>query len=220
MPWLRPQVLDAVAAYAAQIRIDTDEIESQIRDAGFDIQSMTEINLAEVFETEPTGTQKVMLTKLEHLLSLVEGWVSVVSFDAVASQLPHAMGLSELMSRRSATQSPMNRTFGPLVGLDVAPRRIREASAFWRMATARLGIEERDALWNHPDLLPTPEHLSAPETFFAEPEANAVADELDAFLEELLNGSGDGEAEDGKADGGKADGGKADGGQAEDGAPE
>lgn len=186
VPWLRPQILDAVAAYASQIQIDMDSIERQIREAGFDIQNMSEINLAEVFEAEPNPTQQAMLGKLEHVLSLVEGWISAVSLDAVVSQLPHAVALSELFGRRIATQSPVNRTFGPLVGLDIAPRRVREATAFWRMARSRMTIAERDALWNHPDLLPTPEQLANPASFFDKPAASAVEDELDAFLAQIL----------------------------------
>ncbi len=209
VPWLRPQVLDAVAAYSGQIRIDMEEIENQIRSAGFDLQNMAEINLAEVFESEPNETQKAMLAKLEHTLSLVEGWVNVVSLNAVISQLPHAVALSELFARRNATQSPVNRVFGPLVGLEIAPRRMREAAAFWRMATAKLTVAERDALWNHPDLLPTPEQLTHPENFFETPESDAVADELDAFLVQLLDeaaaqGEGDAENDGGTEGGGPA----------------
>ena len=106
--------------------------------------------------------------------------------DAVIAHLPHAVALSELFQRRNATVSPANRTFGSLVGLELAPRRIREAAAFWRMAGTKLGTQERDNLWVHPDLLPTPEHLSSPETFFESP-SNPVADELDAFLAQVLD---------------------------------
>ena len=192
IPWLRPQILDAITAYSQQIAIDMDSIESQLRDVGFDMHNMQEIDLSGVFDTDDNDMQKAMLAKLEHTLSLVEGWVSAVSLDAVIAQLPHAIALSELLQRRSATQSPANHTFGPLVGLNIAPKRVREATAFWHMATARLGIEKRDALWNHPDFLPTPEHLENPQTFFEPAQPSKIEDELDAFLEELLtNGDSD-----------------------------
>lgn len=197
IPWLRPQIFDAVAAYSRQIEIDMHSIEEQVRSLDFTMNAVQEIDLSEVFETEANETQKAMVAQLEHLLSLVEGWISTVSFDAVIAHLPHATALSELFQRRNATTSPANRTFGALVGLDLAPRRIREASAFWRMAGTKLGMEERDKLWTHPDLLPTPEQLAEPETFFEAP-ANPVADELDAFLAQVL------EEADGNAEGGNA----------------
>ncbi|MBR5950349.1 MAG: zinc-dependent metalloprotease [Actinomycetaceae bacterium] len=186
VPWLRPQILDAVATYSRQIEIDMSSIEEQVRSLDFTMNTPQEIDLSEVFDHEVNETQQAMLSQLEHLLSLVEGWVSTVCLDAVIAHLPHAVALSELFQRRNATTSPANRTFGSLVGLELAPRRIREAAAFWRMAGTKLDIEERDKLWTHPDLLPTPEQLSAPETFFDGP-SYPVADELEAFLAQVLD---------------------------------
>ncbi len=188
VPWLRSQVLDTVAAYASEIEIDTESIETQVREMGFDPQNMQEINVAEVFGPEPTESQKATLARLEHTLSLVEGWVTAVATQAVAAQLPHFVALAEMFSRRAATDSPVNRTFGPLVGLELRPRRIREATTFWTMALNKLGMEGRDNLWSHPDLLPGPETLDHPESFFEEKEPSSVEEELDAFLAELLGG--------------------------------
>ncbi|MFT0848891.1 zinc-dependent metalloprotease [Actinomycetaceae bacterium L2_0104] len=187
--WLRPQVLDTVAAYAREIEIDTQSIEEQVREIGFDPQAMQDLNLTAVFSPNLTPSQENTLARLEHLLSLVEGWISAVSAQAVSAQLPHAVALGEMFQRRGATDSPVNQVFGPLVGLELKPRRIREAAAFWRMAYDRLGMEGRDHLWSHPDLLPTPENLEKPETFFEESSPSAVEAELDAFLAQLLDGT-------------------------------
>ncbi len=193
VPWLRARVLDTVAAYASEIAIDTASIEERVREMGLDLQKMQELDLSEVFSQEPTAGQRETLERLEHLLSLVEGWVSAVSAQAVAAQLPHAVPLGEMFTRRSATESPANQVFGPLVGLELKPRRIREAEAFWRMALDNLGIEGRDHLWSHPDLLPGPQALDDPAAFFAGEDSSPVADELDAFLAEVL-AAADGDA--------------------------
>ena len=155
---------------------------------GFDPATMQELNLTAVFAPSLTPSQETTLARLEHLLSLAEGWISAVSARAVISQLPHAVALGEMFQRRSATSSPINQVFGPLVGLELKPRKVREAATFWRMALDRLGMEGRDRLWSHPDLLPTPEQLEKPETFFEEHTPSDVEAELDAFLEELLSG--------------------------------
>lgn len=39
------------------------------------------------------------------------------------------------------------------LGIELAPRLQREAAMFWRLAEQRKGIEARDAMWAHPDLL-------------------------------------------------------------------
>jgi len=45
------------------------------------------------------------------------------------------------------------------------PRRLREAGALWAAVTEHRGIQGRDALWGHPDLLPTDEDFANPEVF-------------------------------------------------------
>jgi Uncharacterized conserved protein len=60
---------------------------------------------------------------------------------------------------------PAERTFATLVGLELRPRRLREATAIWQGLTEARGIDGRDALWAHPDLLPTADDLENPDTF-------------------------------------------------------
>ena len=50
---------------------------------------------------------------------------------------------------------PAESAFATLVGLELRPRRLREAAAMWQAVTDAVGAEARDALWSHPDLLPT-----------------------------------------------------------------
>lgn len=187
VPWLRPRVLDAVAAYAREIQIDMGSMEEQVREAGFDPQKLQEFDLSKVFASEPTESQAAALAQLQHLLSLVEGWVSAVSLQVASAQLPHAVALGEMFGRRAAISSPAQRVFGPLVGLQIQPRANREAQRFWEIAYAKLGIEGRDGLWKHPDLLPTVAAMEDPDSFFdSSGPSPAVAEELDAFLAELL----------------------------------
>ena len=54
-----------------------------------------------------------------------------------------------------------------LVGLELRPRRLREAGALWAAVTEQRGVAGRDALWDHPDLLPTSDDLDEPLDFVA-----------------------------------------------------
>jgi len=85
---------------------------------------------------------------------------------AVARErLTHADALAEAIRRRRATGGPAERTFATLVGLELRPRRLREAAAIWQGLTEARGIDGRDALWAHPDLLPVADDLENPDTF-------------------------------------------------------
>ena len=80
--------------------------------------------------------------------------MATVVDEAAATRLPQASALAEAIRRRRATGGPAERTFATLVGLELRPRRLREAAAIWRGLTDERGVSGRDAVWAHPDLLP------------------------------------------------------------------
>ncbi|MCI7551835.1 MAG: zinc-dependent metalloprotease [Actinomycetaceae bacterium] len=188
VPWLRARVLDTVAEFASGIDINMNSIEEQIR--GIDLANpsgMQELDLSDVFNLDLNERQSEALARLVHLLSLVEGWVSEVAARAVAPHLPHAVALREMFNRRYATDNPAKNVWGTQLGMELEPKLLRQAVRFWQLAEARLGIEQRDALWNHPDLLPSPAALEMPESFFAEQSSSDIEQELDSFLSELFS---------------------------------
>jgi putative hydrolase len=84
---------------------------------------------------------------------------------AANDRLPQAEALAEAIRRRRATGGPAERTFATLVGLELRPRRLREAAAIWQGLTTERGITGRDAIWAHPDLLPTADDFDDPDGF-------------------------------------------------------
>jgi putative hydrolase len=108
--------------------------------------------------------------------------------------MPSAAKLQEAVRRRRAAGGPAESTFAALVGLELRPRRLRDASALWGSLRSRQGQQGRDAVWAHPDLLPTSSDLDDPLGFrerVEEPEALTDA-EFDAALADLLDGEQDG----------------------------
>lgn len=189
VPWLGPQLLGAVAAYAGEIAIDTDAMEEAVR--GFDptdAEALREALSGGVFAVSHTPAQRSALSNLETLLALVEGWVEEVTARATAAHLPHAVPLREMIRRRRAAGGPAEQTFATLVGLELRPRRLREAASLWESLATERGTEARDALWSHPDLIPTAEELDDPAGFVAARDAAALADEeVDAALASILD---------------------------------
>jgi putative hydrolase len=164
VPWLRSQLTAAVEAYAGGIHVDRERIEEAARD--IDLQnpeSMQAVLASGVFVPDDTPEQLAALSRLETLLALVEGWVDDVTTEAAANRLPAADALRETMRRRRASGGPAERTFATLVGLELRPRRLREAAALWDAVRTARGSEGRDALWEHPDFLPTADDLDSHE---------------------------------------------------------
>jgi putative hydrolase len=167
VPWLRARLMGAVEEYARGITVDA----GALRDAMPQIDPANPDALrdalagATLFQPEDTDQQKAALARLETALALAEGWVSTVVIGAASARLPQAGALAEAIRRRRATGGPAERTFATLVGLELRPRRLREAAEIWRSLTEARGIEGRDALWAHPDLLPTADDFDDPEGF-------------------------------------------------------
>ena len=79
------------------------------------------------------------------------------------------------------------------MGLELRPRRLRDASTLWGSLRTRQGAEARDGVWMSPHLLPTAADLDDPLGFREDSIApGELSDEdFDAGLRDLLDG-GDG----------------------------
>ena len=156
VPWLMPRFEALIGKYARGISIDLDAMEEQLRDAtSMDPESISgAVNLTKVGIPD-TPEQREALASLESLLAMVEGWVDCVVWRAGMAHLPHIEQLREMMRRERAMGGPAERTFESLLGLQLRPKRMREATGLWEMITAAEGPEGRDAKWSHPDLLPS-----------------------------------------------------------------
>ena len=167
VPWLRARLLGAVEDYARGITVDANALREampQIDPANPEALNEA-LTGAALFQPEDTEQQKAALARLETVLALVEGWVATVVDTAAGDRLPQADALAEAIRRRRASGGPAERTFATLVGLELRPRRLREAAAIWSGLTEARGIEGRDAVWAHPDLLPTAEDFDDPDGF-------------------------------------------------------
>jgi putative hydrolase len=169
VPWLSSQLLNAVEAFAKGMKIDMSGIEdlaSGINPAALtDPAAMEQLLNQGIFEPKATPEQVAALERLETLLALIEGWVQTVVTAALGDRIPGTAALSEMLRRRRATGGPAEQTFATLVGLELRPRKLREAAVLWEKLTDAVGADARDAVWQHPDLLPGADDLDEPAAF-------------------------------------------------------
>ncbi len=189
VPWVRPHLLGLVDQYARGITIDLDSLEERVRDVdASDPESLRHAMAGSgVFGVLNTPEQQATLLRLETALALVEGWVDEVTAQSTLPHLPHAVPLREMLRRRRAAGGPAEQTFASLVGLELRPRRSRDAARLFAHVYTAGGSQGRDAVWDHPDLLPGPADLDDPAGYLARREAQKLADsDFDAALEDFL----------------------------------
>ena len=164
--WLSPTLLSAIEEYSSQISVSNNKVNDLMTQIDpTNPESIQEIISGGLFEPELNESQKSALKRTERLLALIEGWIVEIVNNAATNRLPSLNSLQEAMNRRRAEGGPAEKTFGALIGLELRPKLMREASQFWKQQTKVNGIEKRDSLWSHPDLLPSLEDLQNPEFF-------------------------------------------------------
>lgn len=184
--WLGPQLLTAVQDYARDISIDTEAIESAVRSVDpSDPTAMQEALAGSLFTPEQSPSQQAALVRLETFLALVEGWVDVVSERACGPHLPQTSALSEAVRRRRATGGPAEKVFASLVGLELRPRRLRDAANLWSALESAHGAQARDDAWAHPDVAPTAADLD--DILGYVQRAAGTKDDQDRAMDEELN---------------------------------
>jgi putative hydrolase len=188
--WLRLDVISQVRDFAHGIHVDTEALDDLA--SRFDPSEPEELRRAlESGALLPSRSpeQEAALGRLESLLATIEGWVDVVTA-AATSRLPSAERIAEAVRRRRAVGGPAEQALSSLVGLELRPRRLREAAAMWRAVTDAVGAEGRDSLWDYPDLMPTAADIDDPsaliERVTARARGEAPQDEMDDALAQLL----------------------------------
>lgn len=166
VPWLRAHLFGAVEGYARGIKVDTSKLEEAVGQLDpTHPEQLQEALQQGMFQPEDTPEQKAALARLETALALVEGWVDAVVHEAAKSRLGSADALRETLRRRRASGGPAEQTFATLIGLELRPRRLRDAARLWASLTDARGVDGRDGLWEHPDMLPTATDLDDPDGF-------------------------------------------------------
>lgn len=190
--WLRLQMLTAITEIAQGNTIDTRRLEELAEN--FDpsnTEALKQAVSAGELLAPKSEHQKAALARLETTLALIEGWVDVVTADAT-KRLPKSPAIAETVRRRRASGGPAESAFSTLIGLELRPRRLREAAAMWQSITDAVGAETRDTLWSHPDLVPSGEDIDDPSSLIARlANPDPELDDVDRAIEDLLKNEGE-----------------------------
>lgn len=199
-PWLAGQLRTSIERYASGVTIDAAALDEAVRSAGLgDPRKLQQALGTGIFASSHSQEQRETLASIETWLALIEGWVDEITARAAAPHIPELGQLQEMMRRRRAAGGPAEDTFAKLMGLELRPRRMRDASAMWAELTRRIGPGRRDDLWSHPDVLPTAVDLEDWRAWVDRVTGEAEPDDIDRELERMLSEDGGASPGDGEA---------------------
>ena len=182
--WLRDQIITQVREFAAGLTVDLsgiEEIASRIDPT--DPGSMEQIIEASAMVSPRSPEQQQALERIETVLALIEGWVDATSLEAT-KRLPNIQAVVEIFNRKRATSGASAKTFEALLGLEMRPRLRREAALMWQRVVADIGKGAADALWSHPDQMPTALEIENPDSLIAR--INNGGDDFEDELRKFL----------------------------------
>lgn len=165
VPWLVERLVSSVEEYAAGLIIDTSNVEEAMREIQTEAQDPQGIQEAmsklQGMDLSPTITSRnaAAVSRLETMLALVEGWVELVVTEAMGDRIPSTAAMNEAWRRRRATGGSAEQAFAKVVGIEFAAPKVADAMDLWSRVETAVGIERRDAVWDHPDFLPVAEDL-------------------------------------------------------------
>ncbi|WIM69095.1 zinc-dependent metalloprotease [Corynebacterium suedekumii] len=197
VPWLVERLVSSVEEYAAGLVIDTSHIEEATRELNLESGDPAAIQDAmqrlQGMDLSPriSSRNAQAVSRLETLLALVEGWVEHVVTAAMGERIPSTAAMTEAWRRRRATGGSAEQAFAKIVGIEFNAPKVAEAAELWRRVDVAVGQERRDKVWEHPDLMPTAEHLDNSADYIdglLDEGTDDTFDEEFAKLEEMLRG--------------------------------
>ena len=171
VPWLVERIVSSVEEYAIGLVIDTSHLEEVTRELNLesgDPQAIQDaMSKLQGMDLSPRITSKntAAASRLETLLALVEGWAEHVVTEALGERIPSTSKLTQAWAHRRSTGGSAENAFSKVGGIELNAPKVSEAAELWRRATVAVGAEKRDKAWDHPDFLPTAEHLDNPAAF-------------------------------------------------------
>ncbi len=162
VPWLRDHLESELAAFAEVTELDPSALAARLRVAAGTIRRREGASILELLQTPE---QRVVLDRLQALMTLLEGHADQV-MDAVGPEVvPSVEAIRERFERRRDGGSPLDRVIRRLLGLDMKLQQYRQGGAFVRAVVERVGVGGFNTVWESPQTLPTRAELASPEAW-------------------------------------------------------
>jgi coenzyme F420 biosynthesis associated uncharacterized protein len=162
VPWLRDHLERELATFAEVTDLDPTALAARMRAAAGTLRRREGASILELLQTPE---QRIVLDRLQALMTLLEGHADQV-MDAVGpSVVPSVKAIRDRFERRRDGGSPLDRVVRRLLGLDMKMQQYRQGGAFVRAVVERVGVGGFNTVWESPQTLPTRAELAAPEAW-------------------------------------------------------
>jgi coenzyme F420 biosynthesis associated uncharacterized protein len=162
VPWLRDHLEHELTTFAEVTDLDPQALVSRAKAAIGAARRRESVSIVELMQTPE---QRVVLDRLQAIMTLLEGHADQV-MDAVGPVVvPSVKQIRERFERRRDGGSALDRAIRKLLGLDLKMQQYRQGGAFVREVVDRVGVRGFNTVWESPQTLPTRAELAAPDAW-------------------------------------------------------
>ncbi|HVE63374.1 MAG TPA: zinc-dependent metalloprotease [Mycobacteriales bacterium] len=166
VPWLREHFSGLVERFVEASDLDAAQLLSRLKSAVSAVRGAasrgSELSLIEAVQTP---AQRVVLSEVQALMSLLEGHADVV-MDAIGPDVvPTIAEIRRRFDERRKGSGPVDRMIRSLLGLDLKMRQYAEGAAFVRYIVDAEGMTRFNTIWTSPDTLPTEAEIRDPQAW-------------------------------------------------------
>jgi coenzyme F420 biosynthesis associated uncharacterized protein len=160
-PWVREYLNTTVQRYI-------DSMVEHLREGGGSLRSMLERTLDHIsaggglLEGIMTKDQRELVSKLQALMCLLEGYSTHVMNSLGRELLPHFAQIEDRVEERSRRRSAAEQLFLRLTGLQMKMDQYRLGEQFVSRVVQDHGIEFLNQVWKGPENLPTEQEIREP----------------------------------------------------------
>jgi coenzyme F420 biosynthesis associated uncharacterized protein len=168
VPWLRDHFVGQVSELLGPLSADPAGLAELVRRAVEEVRSgRNPTRDGGVVAMLATPEQRLALSRISGMMSLLEGHGDVTMDRAGAAEVPGAARFSQVLHERRTQSRGLNRLMSKLLGLDAKMRQYAEGERFVEAVEAAGGPALLARVWEGPDWLPTLEEIRDPAAWVA-----------------------------------------------------
>jgi coenzyme F420 biosynthesis associated uncharacterized protein len=168
VPWLRGHFVGLVSELLGPLSGDPAGFADVIKRVATEVRAgRNPAHDAGVVGMLATPEQKVALSKISGMMSLLEGHGDVTMNRAGASEVPGAAHFARVLAERRTQAKGLTKLMSKLLGLDAKMRQYAEGEHFVESVEEAGGPELMARVWEGPEWLPTLQEIRDPTLWVA-----------------------------------------------------
>ena len=163
VPWLRDHFVNLVGELLEPLHADPSGLSDTLRRVMVEVRSgRNPLEESGIIGVLATPEQRLALSKISGMMSLLEGHGDVTMDRAGAAEVPGAATFSKVLHERRANARGFTKVMSRLLGLEAKMRQYAEGEQFVESVEAAGGPELLARVWRGPEWLPTLAEIRSP----------------------------------------------------------